>query len=73
MSKRCQISGTTVLYGNHVSHANNKRRRRFLPNLQYKRVWDDEAKRFVRLRLTVRALKTVTKKGLQATLRELAR
>jgi large subunit ribosomal protein L28 len=70
MSKRCQLTGTTVLYGNHVSHANNKRRRRYLPNLQYKRVWDEQQKRFVRLRLTARALKTVTKKGLQAMLKE---
>lgn len=73
MSKRCQLTGTTVLYGNHVSHANNKRRRRFLPNLQYKRIWDDEQKRFVRLRLTTRAIKTVTKKGLQAMLRDAQR
>lgn len=70
MSKRCQLTGTTILYGNHVSHANNRTRRRFLPNLQYKRVWDDEQRRFVRLRLTARAIKTVTKKGLQAMLRE---
>ncbi|MCX7930692.1 MAG: 50S ribosomal protein L28 [Chlorobi bacterium] len=70
MSKRCQLTGTTVLYGNHVSHANNKRRRRFLPNLQYKRIWDEENKRFVRVRLTARAIKTVTKKGLSAMLNE---
>lgn len=63
MSKRCQITGTTILYGNHVSHANNKRRRRFLPNLQYKRMWDAESKRFVRLRLTARAIKTLTKRS----------
>ncbi len=70
MSKRCQLTGTAILYGNHVSHANNKRRRRFLPNLQYKRVWDEEQKRFVRLRVTARAIKTVTKKGLRAMIRD---
>lgn len=70
MSKRCQLTGTTVMYGNNVSHANNKTRRRFLPNLQKKRIWDEENKQFVTLRITTRALKTVTKKGLQRMLRE---
>lgn len=58
------------MYGNNVSHANNKTRRRFLPNLQKKRIWDEENKQFVTLRITTRALKTVTKKGLQRMLRE---
>lgn len=73
MSKRCQLTGKTVLYGNNVSHANNKTRRRFLPNLQNKRVWDEENKVFVRMRISTRALKTVTKKGLQTMLREAAK
>ncbi|MBX7154801.1 MAG: 50S ribosomal protein L28 [Candidatus Kapaibacterium sp.] len=70
MSKRCQLTGTTVLYGNNVSHANNRTRRRFLPNLQKKRIWDEQNKKWVTLRITARAIKTVTKKGLQAMLKE---
>lgn len=73
MSKKCELTGTTVMYGNNVSHANNKTRRRFLPNLQKKRIWDEENKKFVTMKITARALKTVTKKGLQTMLREAAR
>ena len=47
MSKKCELTGTTVMYGNNVSHAHNKTRRRFLPNLQKKRIWIAEEKRFI--------------------------
>lgn len=58
------------MYGNNVSHANNKTRRRFLPNLQKKRIWDEENKKFVTMRITTRAIKTVTKIGLKAMLKK---
>ncbi len=63
MSKRCELTGTTVMYGNNVSHANNRTRRRFLPNLQKKRIWIPEESRFVTVKLTTKALKTIDKKG----------
>ncbi len=70
MSKRCQLTGTTVLFGNNVSHANNKTRRRFNPNVQNKRIWDDEKKVWVRMKVSTRALKTLSKNGLQAMLKK---
>jgi len=63
MSKRCEISGVGPLKGNNVSHANNRTLRRFLPNLQTKRIWVQELKRYVTVRLTARSLKTITKNG----------
>ncbi len=72
MSKRCQLTGTGPQYGNHVSHANNKRRRRFLPNLQTKRIWVQEEKRWVTVKATARALKTLDKKGYKKMLADLS-
>jgi len=63
MSKRCQITGTGVLYGNNVSHAMNHSRRRFEPNLQTTRLMSDVLGEQVRLRLTTRAIRTIEKKG----------
>ncbi len=63
MSKRCEISEVGPMTGHNVSHANNRTPRRFLPNLQSKRIWVQELKRFVNVRLTSKALKTVTKNG----------
>lgn len=60
MAKRCPISGKGVMTGNNVSHANNKTRRRFLPNLQETRLFSD-ALGMVRLRLTTRAMRTIDK------------
>lgn len=71
MSKKCELTGTTVMYGNNVSHAHNKTRRRFLPNLQKKRIWIAEEKRFITLKLTTRAIKTLDKKGYTAMKKEL--
>jgi large subunit ribosomal protein L28 len=59
MSKRCAISGKAVLYGNNVSHANNKSRRRFLPNLQETSFMSEALGRLVRLRLSTNAIRTV--------------
>ncbi len=71
MSKVCELTGKTVMYGNNVSHANNKTRRRFLPNLQKKRIWVPEEGRFVTLRISTRALRTLDKKGYTAFIKEL--
>ena len=63
MSKRCEVSGVGPLSGNNVSHANNRTNRRFMPNLQSKRIWVSELKRYVNVRLTAKALKTIAKNG----------
>ncbi len=70
MARRCDLTGKGPISGNNVSHANNKTRRRFLPNLQTKKVWIPEEKRFVRLKITTRAMRTLDKKGLKAMLKE---
>ncbi len=71
MSKVCQVSGKRPVSGNNVSHANNKTRRRFLPNLHYRRLWVESEKRWVRLRLTHHALRTIDKKGIDVVLAEM--
>ncbi len=63
MSRRCQITGKGVLSGNNVSHANNKTRRRFLPNLQETALLSDVLGTSVRLRLTTHALRTIEHNG----------
>ncbi|MFA5834722.1 MAG: 50S ribosomal protein L28 [Bacteroidota bacterium] len=63
MSKRCEVSEVGPMTGHNVSHANNRTPRRFLPNLQSKRIWVQELKRYINVKLTSKALKTVTKNG----------
>lgn len=63
MSKRCEVSEVGPMTGHNVSHANNRTPRRFLPNLQSKRIWVQELKRYVNVKLSSKALKTVTKNG----------
>ena len=63
MAKRCQISGKTVRSGNNVSHANNRTRRRFLPNLQSTRMQSEILGRQVSLRVSTSAMRTVEKHG----------
>lgn len=70
MARKCKLSGKGPLVGNRVSHANNKTKMRQLPNLQSKRVYIPEEDRWVRVRLTARALRTVTKKGLLQYLKD---
>lgn len=65
MSKVCAVTGKKPLTGNHVSHANNKRKRQQLPNLQVKRVWNEETKKWVKMRVSARGLKTLDKKGVK--------
>ena len=68
MARKCSISGKKPLVGNNVSHANNKSKRRQLPNLQTKRIFVSELNRFVRIKISTRALKTVNSKGLMTYL-----
>lgn len=63
MTRRCDITGKSVLSGNNVSHANNKSRRRFLPNLQESALQSDALGHAVRLRVTPRGLSTIEQKG----------
>lgn len=72
MSRRCQLTGKGPKRGNHVSHANNKTPRRLLPNLQYKRVFIADENRWVRMRLSTRAIRTLTKDGVAITRARLA-
>ena len=71
MSRVCQVTGKRPMSGNTVSHANNKTRRRFLPNLQVRRLWVESEKRWVRLRLSTKGLRTLDKKGIDAVLAEM--
>jgi large subunit ribosomal protein L28 len=71
MSRVCQITGKKPMTGNRVSHANNKRRRRFLPNLHTQRFWLETERRFVSLRLSTKGLRTVEKKGIDVIVAEL--
>jgi large subunit ribosomal protein L28 len=64
MSRVCQITGKKALTGNNVSHANNRTKRKQLPNLQYKRVWDEESKKFIRMKISTSAIKTLNKKSI---------
>ncbi|HEY8537226.1 MAG TPA: 50S ribosomal protein L28 [Steroidobacteraceae bacterium] len=71
MSRVCQITGKRPMTGNRVSHANNKRRRRFLPNLHTQRFWLESERRFVTLRVSTRGLRTIEKKGIEKVVAEL--
>jgi large subunit ribosomal protein L28 len=71
MARVCQVTGKRPQKGNHVSHANNKTKRRFFPNLQYRRFWVESEKRWVRLRLSQKGLRTIDKKGIEVVLADL--
>jgi large subunit ribosomal protein L28 len=71
MSRICPVTGRGRHKAHSVSHANNRTRRWQLPNLRIKRVWDEHSGQWVRLRVSARGLKTITKNGLSAVLREL--
>ena len=72
MARRCDLTGTKPVHGRSISHAHNVSNRRFLPNLQKKRVWVEEEGRWVTVRATAKALKTLDKKGYKAMMKELA-
>ena len=71
MARVCQVTGKKPMVGHQVSHANNKTKRRFLPNLQYHRFWVESENRWVRLRLTTAGLRTVDKVGIAVVLADL--
>ncbi len=68
MSRVCQVTGKAPMVGHNVSHANNKTKRRFMPNLQYRKFWVESESRWVRLRLTNAGLRLIDKKGIDAIL-----
>ena len=71
MARVCQVTGKRPMTGNNVSHANNKTKRRFLPNLQYRRFWVESENRWIRLRITNAALRLIYKNGIDAVLADL--
>ena len=71
MSRVCQVTGKGPKTGNTVSHANNRKRRRFLPNLHTPPVLAGEEKRFVSLRVTTRGLRTIEKRGIEVVVADL--
>ena len=71
MARVCEVTGKKPMVGNNVSHANNKTKRRFLPNLQYRRFWVESANRWGRLRVSSAALRLIDKKGIDAVLVDL--
>jgi large subunit ribosomal protein L28 len=71
MSRVCQVTGKRPVTGNTVSHANNRRRRRFLPNLHVQRFWLESEKRWVTLKLSTRGLRTIERRGIEAVVAEL--
>ena len=71
MARVCQVTGKGPMVGNKVSHANNKTKRRFMPNLQHRRFWVETENRWVRLRITTAGLRLIDKKGIDAILVDL--
>ena len=71
MSRKCQVTGKRPLSGHHVSHSNIKTKRRFLPNLHSHRFWVESEKRFVKLRLSTKAMRIIDKKGIDQVLAQL--
>ena len=71
MARVCVVTGKKPIVGNNVSHANNRTKRRFLPNLQYRRFWVESENRWIRLRLSTAALRTIDKNGIDAILVDL--
>ena len=71
MSRVCQVTGKAPTVGHHVSHANNKTKRRFLPNLQYRRFRVESENRWVKMRLTSAGLRLIDKKGIDVVLADM--
>lgn len=71
MSRVCVVTGKRPMVGNNVSHANNKTKRRFLPNLQTRRFWLESEKRWVSLRVSNAGLRLIDRKGIEAVLADL--
>ncbi len=71
MSRVCQVTGKKPMSGNNVSHAKNRTRRRFLPNLHTHRFWVESENRFVRLRLSSKGMRIIDKLGIDAVLADM--
>lgn len=71
MARVCVVTGKKPMVGNNVSHANNRTKRRFLPNLHYRRFWVESENRWIRLRLSAAALRTIDKNGIDSILADL--
>ena len=71
MSRICQVTGKRPVAGNNVSHAHNKTRRRFLPNLHTHRFWVESERRWVKLRVSTKGMRIIDKKGIDAVLADI--
>jgi large subunit ribosomal protein L28 len=71
MARVCQVTGKRPVTGNNVSHAKNRTRRRFLPNLHHHRFWVESEKRFVSLRLSTKGMRIIDKKGIEHVLADM--
>lgn len=71
MSQVCQVTGKRPMVGNNVSHAQNKTRRRFLPNLHYHRFWVESESRYVKLRVSSKGMRVIDKKGIDTVLADM--
>ncbi|MBM4226338.1 MAG: 50S ribosomal protein L28 [Gammaproteobacteria bacterium] len=71
MSRVCQVTGKGPISGNNVSHANNKTRRRYLPNLHYRRLWVESEQRWVSLRVSSHGLRIIDKVGIDQVLKDI--
>lgn len=71
MARVCQVTGKKPMTGNNVSHAKNRTRRRFLPNLHNHRFWVESEQRFVKLRISASGMRLVDKKGIDSILTEM--
>jgi len=71
MAKVCQVTGKRPVVGNNVSHAHNKTRRRFLPNLHTHRFWVESENRFIKLRVSTKGMRIIDKKGIDEVLGEM--
>ena len=71
MSRVCQVTGKGPAVGNNISHANNKTRRRFLPNLHERRFWVASENRWIKLKVSAHSLRTIDKNGIDSVLAEL--
>lgn len=71
MSRVCQVTGKRPMAGNNVSHANNKTKRRFLPNLQSHRYWVESEKRYIKLRVSTHGMRIIDKLGIDKVLTDM--
>jgi large subunit ribosomal protein L28 len=71
MARVCQVTGKKPMSGHNVSHANNRTKRRFLPNLHYRRFWVESENRWISLRVSSNGLRTIDKNGIDAVLKVL--